>query len=554
MSNAISSKFSGMQKDLLSLNDLLRQNGCTVQSSSFLEKAQNFFFPSYAKAQIQAVADKILTDLKNPVIKDDTLKLADAFIRCFERSWQGEQITQIFDRTIAPYRHEYGFMHKENISRFDKWQRYGQDPLIYQRHPEFCTFMENSGLLSQMKITRDTFKEIDGEAAIVVEGEWMKWADFKVRFKVIYSERYREAFIIGIDNQVYTYLDNGKGLQPHHPYLTETTPASTLSNTDYEKVLERARLFVRDGEEQLSTSEHEELNRKRTYVLQLVTSFANRGSTKFHDLIINPKHPYLRLIVGEDKPGMNLSKGEVYEVGFGRKSPMAIPPLISSEGRFRSPDINEYLSFDEKVVTNIAVTSEEARAFANYVTDYHRSEVNIGNPIGFHYLNQNCSTFVWAALESANIKVPAKITLAELLPKITPSWILETGKGIRSLASRAFVVIKDPIEFLPNCLKNPLKRTAKKISDKFKNMLEFLTAVVFIPLKLALGDAFGSGGRAFVKIGEKSRKLEPGLKRLKTWFELSKYIVNLPGVLQKWQRQQPSTVVYKNPIRLCIVP
>jgi hypothetical protein len=553
MLNAVYEKFTGMQNDLLCLNDLLRKNENVGPVSGILEKAKRLFIPSYAKAEIQGIADKILKDVKNPETRHTSFRLADAFTRYFETSLYGEQISKVFDRAIASYRPEYHFLHKENQIKFDKWKRSGQDALIYQNHPEFSSFMENSGIVSQMKVTRDTFKEIDGEPAITVNGEWMTWPVFKEKFKYVYSERFRETFVIGKDNQVYTYLDNGKGLQLHHPYLTETTPTSLLSHTDFNKVLEKARLFVRAGEELLSAEQRAELNEKRTFVVQVVTSYANKGSSRLHDIIVNPQHPYLRLIIGEDKPDLKLAKGEVYEVGFNRKLPIAVP-LMTTEGRFRSPDINEYLQFEEKIVTNIALTKEEAQTFANYVTEYHRSEVNIGNPIGFHNLSQNCCSFIRCALESANVKIPTEITLAELWPKAMPEWALQAGAAAKSLALKTFAIIKNPAKYLPECLKSPMRKTAKKVTEKFRELLDFMTAVVFIPLKIALGEAFGSGGRAFVKFGDKPKTIGPNMKRLKGWFMLSNYTINLPGIVQRWQREQASTVIYKDAIKLCIVP
>lgn len=553
MLNAISEKFSGMQNDLICLNDLLRQNNGSTFISEVLKKVKHILIPSCAKAEIQSIADKILSLLKNAEQKEPSLKLADAFVRCYGNTWNGKDISQIFDRAVSAYRPEKQFLHNENQKKFDKWQRYGQDALIYHNHPEFSTFMENSGLLSQLKVTRDVFKEIGGEPAIKVNGEWMEWSDFKGLFKSVYSERYRETFVVSYDNQVYTYLDNGKGLQLHHPYLTEKNPTSLLSQTDFAKVLATAHLFVREGEESLSQEERKKLNASRTFVLQLVTSRANGANTRLHDLILNPKHPYLRFIIGEDEPNLNFSKGEVYEVGFGRKYSIPVP-LITTEGRFRSPDIHEYLHFEEKIVTNFAITKQEALAFADFVAEYHSSEVNVGNPIGFHYLNQNCSTFARVALESANIKVPTKITLAQLLPKITPLWALKAGQATQSLASKVFNVLSNPLEYLPNCLKSPIQKTAQKISEKIHNLLEALTALVFIPLKIALGEAFGTEGRAFVKNGDKPKNIGPSLKSFKKWFMLSSYSINLPGVLQRWQNKQASTMTYKKPIKLCIVP
>ncbi|HEV8052012.1 MAG TPA: hypothetical protein VGP47_05920 [Parachlamydiaceae bacterium] len=544
----------------ISLNILPCIQNSTVQLKrgkivpcSFAEKIKRYFSSSHDKNEIQAVADHIFNEIRNSENPNSFLPIANAFVIRYAETRNGEKISQIFDRKVGAISPDHKLLHNANQSRIKKWQRYGQDPLIYQRHPEFCNFMETSGLLSQIKVTQDAFQEIDGEAAIKVNSQWMKWSDFKNQFEAVFSERYNETFIVHTDNQVFTYLDNGKGLQPHHPFLTENTPTSVINDEDYTKVLLKARTFIRKGEEDLNPAELDKRNLERTFILQLVTSHAKGADTRFTNLLTKPQHPYVRLVVGHDNPSLNIAKGEVYEVGYVRKSNVTVP-LTTTDGRFRSPDINEYLSFEEKVVTNIAVTPKEAQAFVHYVSDYHRGEVNIGNPIGFHLLKQNCTTFARASLEAANIQIPTEITLSELVRKIAPVWIATSCGFIKSIAAKTHSLAKRTIQILPSWIKNPINRIAKKIKEVFHKILEALTAVVFIPLKLALGDAFGTGGRAFTQVGDQPQNIEPSLKSFKRWFLLSSYKVNLAGILQNWQREQASTVIYKNPVKLCIVP
>lgn len=534
-------------------NDSIRLRDEKIVSCSFAEKIKRFCSATYDKKEIQAVADHIFNSLKNQEQSDAYLPLADAFVLRYANTRNGDKISQLFDRMISSVVPEREFLHDANKVCLEKWLRYGQDAFIYHRHPDFCNFMETSGLLSQIKVTRDAFQEVDGEPAVKVNGHWMKWTTFKEKFEAIFSERYNETFIVHSDNQVYTYLDNGKGLQPHHPYLTENTPTSLINDEDYAKVLAKAHTFVRKGEENLSPAELHNRNMKRTFILQLVTSRANGPNTCLNNLLTNPKHPYMRLIIGKDDPSSNTHKGEVYEVGYVRKSEV-IAPLTTTDGRFRSPDIYEYMNFEEKLVTNIPVTPKEAHAFTDYVSDYHRGEVNLGNPIGFHLLKQNCSTFIRAALAAANVQVPTEITLGDLVRKISPVWIASTCGMVKKLAAGTQSLAKRAIDILPSCVRNGINWTAGKVRDVFHRVLETLSAVVFIPIKIGLGDAFGSGGRAFIRIGDRPHNIEPSLKSFKRWFMLPSYKVNLPGILQNWQREQASTVIYKKPVRLCIVP
>lgn len=519
------------------------------------EKLKRLFSPSYDRKEIQAVADHIFANLQDPQKKDASLKLANSFVKRYQTTKQGSKISKAFDRIVAPLRPETNFVHKDNQAGLSKWQRYSQDPALYQKHPEFCNFMETSGLLSQVKVTRDSFQEIDGEAAIKVNGDYMKWTEFKSQFKAVYSERYQETFILSkATSEVYTYLDTGKGLQLHHPYLSDRDPMCKLSDEDYAKVLEVARKAVRPGEENLTQEERDQLNDKRTFVLQLVTSHVKGPKTRFHELIQNSKHPYLRLIIGRDNPDHGTKKGDVHEVGYGWKNKVVNTPLIAAQGQFRSPDVWEYMNCEERVVTNYAVTPEEALNFGNYVTEYHRSEINLGNPIGFHLFKQNCSTFVRAGMAAANITVPTETTLKDLWHDVMPLWMVKTNAFIKEEAYKSSILARHCIKLIPDCIKNPLKRAVEKVTAFGRKVLEALSALIFIPLKLALGDASGTGGRAFVQKDEETTNVEPNLKSFRRWFMLSSYPINLPGILQRWQRKQPSTVIYKNPVRFTIVP
>lgn len=526
----------------------------TFRRATMSERFKAVFCPGFKQKQVQAIADRVMEQLRSGQDQEASLELANAFIARYQHDKKASKISQAVDRLAVLYRKDGKFTHDANSAALAKWTRYGQDESLYINHPEFCSFVESSGLLSQIKVTRDTFREIDGEAAIFVDGEWMKWSIFREQFEAVYSQRYRETFIVCKQtSNVFTYLDNGRGLQPHHPYLTEMNPTSVLNEEDFGKVLDKARQFVRKGEEALGADEQAHLNNDRTFVIQLVTSHVNGPDTRLHNLTLKPKHPYLRLIVGQDNAELGTHKGEVYEVGYGWKE-KAKMPLKSGEGRFRSPDVWEYMSSDEKVVTNIAVTRDEAKALLDYGSKYHRSEVNLGNPIGFHLAKQNCSTFIRSALNAAGIVVPTEITLKNLWNEVCPQIIHTAIEALRLASSSIYDLGDRVISALPEKFRLKVKSTVKKIAQVVWRGFEAITALPFAPLKVALGDASGKGGIAFVAPGEEPHMIKPGLKTKNGWFSFSSYVVNLPGILQRWQREQASTVIYKRQTKLCIVP
>lgn len=427
--------------------------------------------------------------------------------------------------------------------------------LSFLKHPDFCRFLESSGLQSQIKITRDVLVEVDGQATLLVEGKIMAWPTIQEKFEAVYSKRYRETFLIDKQTRTtYTYLDNGKGLQPHHPFLTEATPLSQINDEEYNKVLASAQTFVREDEANLSADERNERNKNRTFIFQLVTSHTQGPNTNLHQLLTRSRHPYLRVIVGEDNPALQTKKGEVYEVGYGWQSKVAIP-LIATQGQFRSPDLWEYQNCEERIVTNIAVSKLEANALYNFTLKYHRDGVNLGNATGFHLLHQNCSTYIRSALQVAGITVPTEISLTDLIKKVAPDWMHAIGRGyVAARQNIAQKINRVASWIVPKCVNSGIAHVAEKISSVCSKVLKAIAAFTLTPVKAALGGWLGKGGAAFVPINAPARRIEPEIANWKTWFKLSYYRFNLPGILQEWQRAQPSTVVYHKPVKLSIVP
>lgn len=523
---------------------------------SLKDKVYRYFNPAEKNFQIQRITNYVLKKLEDSTLSEEPryLKFAELLISHYREDRTVEKVIRTFDRQLVKHRAELKFSCLENQEAFQKWISYGMPADIYKKHPQFCLFLETSGLFSQMKVTRHVPFEIDGEAALLVEGQPMKWSVFNSTFEAVYSKHFKETFLIHKKSRkAFTFLDNDKGFQPHHPYLTERAPISKLNQSDYEKVLSKAQMFVRPEEQALSEIDRQNLNEQRPYILQLVTSYVKGPDTHLHKLLINSKHPYIRLIIGKDNAKLNIQKGEVYEVGYGWKNKVAIP-FATTLGQFRSPDIWEYVPCEKKIVTNIPISEHEAQALYRYTMKYHRDGLNLCNPIGFHIVRQNCSTYVRSAMDVAGISVPTEISLGNLLSEIAPDrvkkWIAvgyEMNNGMRSLISRVAWI-------LPHSIQNAFKGVLEKVSLYARGIFKALVAFSLVPLYAALGEGLGEAGVAFVAPGEPQKLIRPDLHSWRNWFKMSNYRFNLPGVLQQWQLKQSSTVVYDHPVKLAIVP
>lgn len=506
--------------------------------------------------QTQKIVDLIQTNLEisSGESQQEWLKFASLFIKKYAKDGNLGTIVKIFDRSIISYRQTANFDHPKNQASFEKWTKNGMSADIFIKHPEFCQFLESSNLQSQIKVTREIIAEIDGEPAFLVDGRPMKWTQFKENFECIYSKGYKEKFIIKKSTrEVFTFLDNGKGLQKHHPYLTELPVISKLNQSDYGLVLANSKEFVRPAESALPAEEKEKLNASRCFVLQIVSSRIKSRDTNFSNLMTKPQHPYLHLVAGQDIPELNIRKGDVLGLGYEWKNKV-ITPLVASQGRFRSPDRWEYMSVEERVVTNIPLTPQEAHDLCIYTLKYHRDSVNLGNETGFQMLRHNCTTFIKAAGQAAGITLPIEIPLTDLIKEIAPDWMRKIGNAYIQAKKSCTALCRRIGQLLPTCLKNGIAYLSQKINGLVERFLSFIAALSLAPVNAALGGHAGEGGEAFVPPKKPAKQITPHLRNWKTWLNVSSYRFTLPGILQRWQLQQASTVLYKNPIKLSIVP
>lgn len=513
------------------------------------------FFPCYRKSKVEEIANSILQKLsQEPSSKrGELLKLGERLISRYGKAALLKKSLKRFDRALAPYKENIEYQNRENQTAFEKWVRAGQPPEIFRDHPLFASFLEKSQILSQMKVTRDQVRLIDQVPKLWVEDRWLSLEELENRFELIYSKLYGQLFVVEKETRcVYTYLDNGKGLQKHHPFLSTTTPISKLEENDYQKTLAKAKEFIRPEETDLSSEEREEKNKNRTFILQLVSSYDKKGSSNFSEFVQNRKHPYLRLIIGADNPELRTHRREVYEVGYGWKSPPLLP-FIYTQGRFRSPDIWEYKNTAKRIVTNIALSQEEARRFYLFTLKYHLDGIHLGKEPAFHLLQQNCSVYFRAACAAAGIGVPTEASLGETLYRIAPDILRKPydllNLGLQKI-SRTWSLLVDKA-FPENFFKG-LTPTWLKIKESVKDFFNGLAAFIAVPFRALLGEGSGQGGVVFGPKDQEAKKLEPPLRSWKNFFTLPK--LNFPGISQEWQLKQPSTVVYENPVKLAIVP
>lgn len=512
---------------------------------------KHFFSSYYHWDEAVSVTQHILNKIEEDA---SWVTLGDRMVTRYKKDRTVAKIIETFDHALAEHRKKRSYLYPFTAKLFEKWQKNQLPEECFT--PEFADFLDRSFILSGLKLKKsmESIKIVEGKPSLLVEGQWLSAAELYTRFEIKKSPLYSETFLIEKETRdVYTYLPNGQGLQKHHPYLDTLHPVARLDDVEYQSVLETAQKFKREA--------------KGPFVLQLVTSYNKTGNTNLHQHLRNTKHPYLRLIVGEDLASSSLKKGDVCDMGFmlGTWSNSSLSNaysfLSSGWGKIRSPDAHEYQTTRERVVTNIPISVEEAKNLLTFVTQCYKDSLNLGTSPSFHYATQNCSVFAKKCAEAAGVNVPTEMPVKTLLYKILPSWIHHMGQAIvRFTSSMTHFVGKCFSYILPSkgmsCLQfmqSAFLRTLAKIRDITLSLLLSTGGVITTRVgKLFHRNEPATQGE-FTIGGKREKPIKPFFASVKDWFTVSDRKVHLPSVMQKWQREQPSTVIYSNPVGLTIV-
>jgi hypothetical protein len=434
----------------------------------------------------------------------------------------------------------------ETAKRKKQWKEFGFDSEIFTKYPQFIDYIFDSKLFHQMRITRSVeIKIIDDVPAILVNGQWTKWTTIAEKFHYMYVKRDGRILVYDKEtNEVYTYLDNGKGLEKFHPYVTKFHPLATINKEEYEKIKEKADLFVRPGEENISAETQAKNRKERNFVLQIVSSYKGPSDKKsmsnWRNFLTTAKHPYLRMVIGEGEHQWT-KPYQVYEVGYGWKKNSFLFFLKASQGRFNSFDGWESQSPDERLVTNIPITREEAVAIFKNAVKYHNAYEQLGmRETGFSLGEQNCTSFIHFVGDILKVNLPTKISASQMIWRCMPN-------KMQNSISNCHQGYHHGVDKLPEQIKKPILKMVglgKSFSLSLRNFsISLLYSIA--------GGAVGQGGAKFT-LEEVPAILSARGRKLQTYFEIPE--VDFPWILQAWQREQPSTSVFIRPKKLTIVP
>ena len=415
----------------------------------------------------------------------------------------------------------------KNIDDFARWKRWGFDHKLFSDHYDFARFLLDTPLGSQMKLFADRgiIKMIDDEPAIQIDGEWTKFSDFRNRFKV---DSYNgEKVLVRSDDSpksglVYTFLDNGKGFQDHHPYLTDRSVAvAHLTDDEFQRTMETAQKFYDDAE----------YSKDFPHIVQIVSSEIDGMNTNFSNLILKPKHPWIRIILGKDMNGFK--KGDVFDGGFGWTKKANLPG-VASTGRFRLMDLWNYQPAKRRVVTNVPISDETLLELKAEILKHQRESIQLGRQLGFNLFRHNCTSFinrVGGIIPDLNMQT--RIELKDLLHKVSPSWLQSIG----TFATTSYRKAHDFGDRVTGALPAFIRIPARAIDRFVRRIFDFLFA---LPINLF---TYVTGGM----LGEKRRGFEEPVGPQKVRTSLKDFYYYVPGILQEWQKQQKSTVIFENP-------
>jgi hypothetical protein len=410
----------------------------------------------------------------------------------------------------------------KKINLLKKWKSAGQDESICLRFPSFVQFLEDFKILPYLRISRDLVKMVNGKPALLVEGRLLNEAQLRDRFDIIYSERFEQYFVQDKQTKdVYTYLDNGLGLESFHPYLTPLKrPISTLNEEEYLRVLQTARKFQKsDG--------------PRAHIVQIVSSKLEGPENNAFNLLHNAKHPWFRYICWNPET----KQGEVYEVGFGwEKPPAYFDALKTQPGVFRSPDVWELKPTKSRVITNIPVSDQQLGRFIAFLEK--NIQKSLDREIGFQFDRHNCTALIFEGAQELGFSVEAKMNLLNIVwhcaPGLPQFFAGQKPKGSSSSEPGQPGMAQKVL----SAISAPAVSTVMGVGVLGVNSFRYW-----------LGAGAGQS-----KISLNAAELTPDFETWPDFLDTKNLWMYLPGALQKWQLEQESTVEFFDTNRLCIVP
>jgi hypothetical protein len=526
-------------------------NNLSFNTEAAIKNSENYLnIINFKKDQnkVDAFAGSIIGNLD----KEPVRTLAFKFISICEKKKIKSQLVNILDRKL--HAKDHVFQIAEHKTNFARWQKWGFNEEVFANFYESAKYLLESPLGNQMKIFHDPILLEEGQPGILVEGSWVSLEEIRKEFEIKFLPEFREKFMVHKNTgEVFTYLGNGRGLQKHNPYTVENLdhPITRLTETEFQETFAVAQKFLREGET--------ESNPERTFIFQIVSSYVtNSCNNNAMEILYRKKHPWMRIVCGKNNPEVGIKRGDVYEIGFGWTAPSKLPAK-TTKGRFRSEDLWNYnTSVKQRIVTNIPISQTEAQEMLKYAMEFHKSNlhpVEKDDKIAFNLWSQNCSAFVhYISKKAEGVNAPTKIYLTDLLQRISPDWLQYIGSKAKLVATTVKNDIKFASSFVPTVIRQPIEWAIKQIKMIGQSIASFVLSKPVEAVSIVIGGAAGEQGRAFTENANEKKVLGPRLAASENFFSLRRFFYHLPGILQEWQLKQLSTVIYKNPVKLTVVP
>lgn len=310
---------------------------------------------------------------------------------------------------------------------------------------------------------------------------------------------------------------------------TELRPIARLSDEQLAVTSKRAKELPSPL---MSTSE------RQGYVLQIVSSWGDPllqnyfGLSGVDETTIQPQHPWLRLITPE---------GDLYSIGFNWQKSIGLSNLAeTTESRLRSPDLNETVPFNGRIVTNIAIDEKQFQLIKN--------DLEKDQGTAFNFITQNCSAYVSHILKNVGFEAAFYVNLNELFWRIIPSPVKNFVRTIRKPCRKITKAVKYTMKMItPPIIALLMKKTAKIAHTGLNALMNASTNFVL----------FLIGGRKGVKAPEVTKGfIDPDTNRFpplqgsetvrlvetkKFFSKTATEKIYLPRKVIEWQMQQKST-------------
>lgn len=411
-------------------------------------------------------------------------------------------------------------------------------------HPSFVRFIFESKLAFWISCFRNSTEmgpqnhgvklSATGEPMLKMNGSWQTWEHIQAVIR--YDEESEKLVSKNNYTQSWTYVSPQGLIQKDRFDYTEIYPIEEVSEVEYARLLQHSKKFY-DNNPELDVGVEKEA------IYQVVTTYRTKWwGVEIPDnwmtknlLKTMPRHVTLRIIDKDRK---------VYSFGFEMKKEESdlitsfLPPTIlkTATTHISVPDYEEPRPFEERVTTNVPLTSARAKQILDFVTHHNTQGIR------FNFMKQNCTKLTGETLALAGYRIDTRISFGNFWSNFLPNMkdVPIIGVPMDWVMKKILYVVRPILNAMITYTPAPIKQVVRYIPEKIATILInlFIWVLGGASMTSPLPEGVEDERDNATKLGRFSRIIRSPLDI----FRDDTCDINYSQAIVDWQMRQNSTV------------